>query len=214
MNIWSQPKSHWTLVASRPNAFSSTARFGVLGRDLGRREKGSGTEQSTCKYAGLFVRVCVCVSWTHTTIIMIMEGGEFMGGCHLVPFIFLILRVPFQGASLVVHWLKTLHFHCRGHGFDPWLVNWDSHMPTCHTVWQRRKSTLLLRWKQFQYKAVFLDKRISFHKSVMLLVVSAQPWKSCIQHKFRSISTISTTSPSECIHLGATWAIITITRTI
>ena len=66
MNIWSQPKSHWTLVASRPNAFSSTARFGVLGRDLGRREKGSGTEQSTCKYAGLFVRVCVCVCVVNT----------------------------------------------------------------------------------------------------------------------------------------------------
>ena len=26
------------------------------------------------------------------------------------------------GASLGVQW-KTLHFHCRERGFDPWLVN-------------------------------------------------------------------------------------------
>ena len=146
MNIWSQPKSHWTLVASRPNAFSSTARFGVLGRDPGRKEKSPGTKQSTCKYAGLFVHVCVCVCVcvcvvnTHYNI-MIMEGGEFMGGCHFVPFIFPILRVPFQGASLVIHWLKTLHFHCKGHGFNPWLVNWDSHMP--HNVTKKKKHFIL-----------------------------------------------------------------------
>ena len=73
-------------------------------------------------YLCVCVCVCVCVVNTHYNI-MIMEGGEFMGGCHFVPFIFPILRVPFQGASLVIHWLKTLHFHCKGHGFNPWLVN-------------------------------------------------------------------------------------------
>lgn len=156
MNIWSQQKSCWTLVASRPNAFSSTARFGVLGRDPGEGERFRNRAEHLHIYAGLFVHVYVCVCVMHTTTItMITEGGAFMGGCYFVLFIFPTLRVPFQRASLIVQWLKTLHFHSRVHGFDPWLVNWDSHMPTCHPMWQRRKSTSLLRWKQFQYKAVF-----------------------------------------------------------
>ena len=36
----------------------------------------------------------------------------------------------FVGSPVV----KTLHFHCRGHGFDPWLGN--SH-PTCHVAWPK-----------------------------------------------------------------------------
>lgn len=61
MNIWSQQKSCWTLVASRPNAFSSTARFGVLGRDPGEGERFRNRAEHLHINAGLFVHVCVCV---------------------------------------------------------------------------------------------------------------------------------------------------------
>ena len=34
--------------------------------------------------------------------------------------------------------VKTLHFHCRGQGFDPWSGNED---PACHAVGQKKKTT-------------------------------------------------------------------------
>ena len=38
----------------------------------------------------------------------------------------------FPGSPVV----KTLCFHCTGHGFDPWSENED---PTCHEVWSKKK---------------------------------------------------------------------------
>ena len=38
----------------------------------------------------------------------------------------------FPGSPVV----KTLCFHCTGHGFDPWSENED---PTCHAVWSKKK---------------------------------------------------------------------------
>ena len=32
--------------------------------------------------------------------------------------------------------VKTLRFHCRGHGFDPWSANQD---PECHAVGSKEK---------------------------------------------------------------------------
>ena len=47
--------------------------------------------------------------------------------CKLSMFEFKYLFWDFLGGPSV----KTPHFHCRGHGFDPWLGNWD---PTCWRV--------------------------------------------------------------------------------
>ena len=38
--------------------------------------------------------------------------------------------VHFPGGPVV----KTLHFHCRGHRFDPWSGNYD---PTCWVAWPK-----------------------------------------------------------------------------
>ena len=38
----------------------------------------------------------------------------------------------FPGGTVV----KTPHFHCRGHGFDPWLGNYD---PAYHVVQAKKK---------------------------------------------------------------------------
>ena len=38
----------------------------------------------------------------------------------------------FPGSPVV----KTLCFHCTGHGFDPWSENED---PTCHAVCSKKK---------------------------------------------------------------------------
>ena len=43
------------------------------------------------------------------------------------------VKNPWLGTSLVVQWLR-LCFHCRGHGFNPWLVSED---PVCHVVWPK-----------------------------------------------------------------------------
>ena len=32
--------------------------------------------------------------------------------------------------------VKSLHFHCRGHGFNSWLGNED---PIYHVTWQKKK---------------------------------------------------------------------------
>ena len=46
-------------------------------------------------------------------------------------------KMMFFRASLVVQWLR-LCFHCRGHGFHPWLGNWD---PACLRMWPKAKQT-------------------------------------------------------------------------
>ena len=43
------------------------------------------------------------------------------------------VKNPWLGTSLVVQWLR-LCSHCRGHGFNPWLVSED---PVCHVVWPK-----------------------------------------------------------------------------
>ena len=45
-------------------------------------------------------------------------------------FIIKMLTGDFPGNPL----FKTLRFHCRGYGLDPWLGNWD--IP-CHRVWPK-----------------------------------------------------------------------------
>ena len=40
------------------------------------------------------------------------------------------------GTCLAVQWLPG--FHCRGHGFDPWLGN---QAPTRHALWPKQKNT-------------------------------------------------------------------------
>ena len=45
-------------------------------------------------------------------------------------FIIKMLTGDFPGNPL----FKTLRFHCRGYGLDPWLGNWD--LP-CHRVWPK-----------------------------------------------------------------------------
>ena len=46
--------------------------------------------------------------------------GFFFFGYAVVPV--LHIRKIILGTSLVIQWLR-LHFHCRGHWFDPWLGN-------------------------------------------------------------------------------------------
>ena len=36
--------------------------------------------------------------------------------------------------------VRTLHFHCRGHGFDPWSGNED---PACHTAKKQKHNKYL-----------------------------------------------------------------------
>ena len=55
-------------------------------------------------------------------------------------FLFLITKIrDFPGSPAV----KTPHFQCRGHGFDPWSGNWD---PASHEIWpknyKKRKSEI------------------------------------------------------------------------
>ena len=54
-------------------------------------------------------------------------------------------RAAFHGVAVV----KTVHFHCRGHGFYPWSGNQD---PTCFAAWpnktqikKKKKSALMPR---------------------------------------------------------------------
>ena len=46
--------------------------------------------------------------------------------------------------SPVIQWLGTLCFHSRGHGFNPWLQNYD---PTCCTAWPKNKNKQIIFFK-------------------------------------------------------------------
>ena len=56
----------------------------------------------------------------------------------------------FPGGPVV----KTLRFHCRGRGFDPWLGNQD---PTCCMVWQEKEkpTNQPTNKKKIKYDLVF-----------------------------------------------------------
>ena len=43
--------------------------------------------------------------------------------------------------------VKTLHFHCRGPGFESWLESKD---PECHRVWQ--KKIIIIKEKKLTIK--------------------------------------------------------------
>ena len=56
--------------------------------------------------------------------------------------------------------VKTLHFHCREHGFDPLLENKD---PTCMQCSQKRKERWDISRKQMN-RMIFQMKNISPQK--------------------------------------------------
>ena len=47
--------------------------------------------------------------------------------------------------------VKTLHFHCRGHGFYPWSGNQD---PTCFAAWPNKTQIKKKKKKCLQYSCL------------------------------------------------------------
>ena len=70
----------------------------------------------------------------------------------------------FPGGPVV----KTLHFQCRGHEFDPWLGNWD---PTCRAAQPKKtKKTKPRSGSHSKFPLSLRSKRLKFEEEITWLV--------------------------------------------